>query len=151
MQHPVAQTAHPALPLTDPLASVRPMQKVRGIGGVFFKAKDPKALSGWYRDVLGLGVESWGGACFPWEALNGSDGAGTVWSPFSQDSKYFAPSEKPFMFNFVVDDLDAMLAQARAAGAAVDEKIMDDDNGRFGWLMDPEGNRIELWQPRKAA
>jgi predicted enzyme related to lactoylglutathione lyase len=127
------------------------MQKVRGIGGVFFKAADPKALSSWYRDALGLDVESWGGVFFRWDAQKGADGAGTVWSPFSQDTKYFAPSEKPYMFNFVVDDLDAMLAQARAAGAVVDEKINDDDNGRFGWLMDPEGNRVELWQPRAPA
>ncbi len=127
------------------------MQSVRGIGGVFFKAVDPKALSAWYRDVLGLSTEPWGGAIFRWDALKGSDGAGTVWSPFSQETSYFAPSQKPFMFNFVVDDLDAMLAQARAAGAAVEDKILDDDNGRFGWLMDPEGNRVELWQPRQAA
>jgi predicted enzyme related to lactoylglutathione lyase len=127
------------------------MQKVRGIGGVFFKAVDPKALSAWYRDVLGFSVEVWGGAVFPWDALKGDDGAATVWSPFSADSSYFSPSQKPFMFNFVVEDLDAMLAQARAAGAAVEDKILDEDNGRFGWLMDPEGNRIELWQPRKCA
>lgn len=116
---------------------------------MFFKAVDPKALSTWYRDVLGLHVEPWGGVCFRWDALNGVDGAATVWSPFSQDTDYFAPSQKPYMFNFVVDDLDAMLAQARAAGAVVDEKILDEENGRFGWLMDPEGNRIELWQPRR--
>lgn len=127
------------------------MQRVRGIGGVFFKAADPKALSAWYRDVLGVKTEDWGGAFFRWDALNGSDGAGTVWSPFSQETKYFAPSQKPYMFNFVVDDLDAMLTQARAAGAVVEDKIMDEDNGRFGWIMDPEGNRLELWQPRKAA
>lgn len=127
------------------------MQKVRGIGGIFFKATDPKALSAWYRDVLGLGVEPWGGAFFQWDALKRDAGAGTVWSPFSQDSGYFAPSQKPYMFNFVVDDLDAMLAQARAAGAVVDDKVLDEENGRFGWLMDPEGNRVELWQPRAAA
>lgn len=125
------------------------MQRVRGIGGVFFKAQDPKALSTWYRDALGLNVEAWGGVFFPWAGLEGRGGAGTVWSPFSQESNYFAPSQKPYMFNFVVDDLDAMLAQARAAGAVVDDKITDEENGRFGWLMDPEGNRVELWQPRE--
>lgn len=127
------------------------MQKVRGIGGVFFKAKDPKALSAWYKDALGIGVESWGGAVFRWSELDKSSGAGTVWSPFSEDTKYFAPSQKPFMLNFVVDDLDAMLAQLRAAGAVIDDKISDDDNGRFGWFLDPEGNRVELWQPKQAA
>jgi len=127
------------------------MQKVRGIGGVFFKAKDPKALSAWYKDALGVSVESWGGAFFQWSALDHSGGAGTVWSPFSEDTKYFAPSQKPFMLNFVVDDLDAMLAQLRAAGAAVDDKVSDESNGRFGWFLDPEGNRIELWQPKEQA
>lgn len=126
------------------------MQRVRGIGGVFFKAADPKALSAWYRDVLGLPIEAWGGVFFPWSSLKGDDGAGTVWSPFSLESNYFAPSQKPFMLNFVVDDLDAMLAQARAAGAVVDDKVTEEDHGRFGWLLDPEGNRIELWQPTTA-
>ena len=125
------------------------MQHVRGIGGVFFKASDPKSLSAWYERVLGVPLETWGGAIFRWKALgDGPPGAVTVWSAFSSDTKYFAPSEKPFMINFVVDDLDAMLAQARAAGAQVDDKVMDEDNGRFGWLMDPDGNRIELWEPR---
>ena len=124
------------------------MQHVRGIGGVFFKASDPKGLATWYERVLGVPLESWGGAIFRWSS-GGPPGAVTVWSAFSSDTKYFAPSEKPFMINFVVDDLDAMLAQARAAGAQVDDKVMDEDNGRFGWLMDPEGNRIELWEPRE--
>jgi predicted enzyme related to lactoylglutathione lyase len=127
------------------------MEQVQGIGGVFFKANDPKALSAWYRDALGVPIEVWGGAVFRWQALPADIGAGTVWSPFAQNTTYFAPSEKPFMLNFVVRDLDAMLAQARAAGAKVDEKITDDDHGRFGWLLDPEGNRIELWQPRTPA
>jgi predicted enzyme related to lactoylglutathione lyase len=124
------------------------MEHVRGIGGVFFKATDPGALSAWYRDVLGVPVEVWGGAAFRWDALDARGGAATVWSPFQASTTYFAPSEKPFMINFVVSDLDAMLAQARAAGATVDDNTTTEDNGRFGWLMDPEGNRIELWQPR---
>ncbi len=117
---------------------------------MFFKASDPKALASWYERVLGVPLESWGGAIFRWKALgDGPPGAVTVWSAFSADTKYFAPSEKPFMINFVVDDLDAMLAQARAAGAQVDDKVMDEDNGRFGWLLDPDGNRVELWEPRE--
>ncbi len=116
---------------------------------MFFKARDPKGLAAWYERVLGVPVESWGGAFFGWSALDARGGAGTVWSPFAEDTSHFSPSTKPWMLNFVVDDLDAMLAQARAAGAAVDEKVTTEDNGRFGWLMDPEGNRIELWEPRE--
>lgn len=125
------------------------MQRVRGIGGFFFKAKNPAALSAWYQESLGLRIEPWGGAFFPWNTLDGSAGAGTVWAPFAEDTSHFAPSQKPFMLNFVVDDLDAMLAQLRAAGVAVDDKTSDDSNGRFGWFLDPEGNRVELWQPQK--
>ena len=127
------------------------MERVRGIGGVFFKARDPKALSAWYAQVLGVPVGEWGGAFFVWDAMDTSGGAGTVWAPFPDDTDYFAPSTQPYMVNFVVDDLDAMLDQARAAGAAVDETVSDELNGRFGWLMDPEGNRVELWQPRAPA
>jgi predicted enzyme related to lactoylglutathione lyase len=124
------------------------MERVRGIGGVFFKARDPKALSAWYRDVLGVDIKAWGGAVFRWKELDAKGGAGTVFSPFSAETTYFLPSDKPYMFNFVVDDLDAMLAQVRASGAVVDEKITEEDNGKFGWVMDPDGNRVELWEPR---
>ena len=126
------------------------MQRVRGVGGVFFKAVDPERLSKWYRDILGLPIEPFGGAFFRWSQLDASKGAGTVFSPFKADTEYFSPSEKPFMINFVVDDLDAMLKQARDAGAVVDDKITEESYGKFGWLMDPEGNRIELWQPLEA-
>ncbi len=126
------------------------MQRVRGVGGVFFKAVDPERLSKWYRDILGIPMEPFGGAFFRWSQLDASKGAGTVFSPFKADTEYFSPSEKPFMINFVVDDLDAMLKQARDAGAVVDDKITEESYGKFGWLMDPEGNRIELWQPLEA-
>ena len=126
------------------------MQHVRGVGGVFFKAVDPERLSKWYRDILGIPMEPFGGAFFRWSQLDASKGAGTVFSPFKSDTEYFSPSEKPFMFNFVVDDLDAMLKQARDAGAVVDDKITEESYGKFGWIMDPEGNRIELWQPLEA-
>lgn len=126
------------------------MQRVRGVGGVFFKAVDPERLSKWYRDILGIPMEPFGGAFFRWSQLDASKGAGTVFSPFKADTEYFSPSEKPFMINFVVDDLDAMLKQARDAGAVVDDKITEESSGKFGWLMDPEGNRIELWQPLEA-
>ena len=125
------------------------MQRVRGIGGVFFKARDRAALAAWYRDHLGVPVEDWGGARFVWAEHDPAD-ACTVWNPFAADTAYFAPSQASFMFNFRVDDLDAMLAQLRAAGAEVDERIEDSEYGRFGWVMDPEGNRVELWQPPPA-
>ncbi len=124
------------------------MEKVTGIGGIFFKANDPKKLSEWYRDFLGMPIEDWGGAIFPWhEASLPKRSAFTVWSPFAVDTDYFLPSDKPFMLNLRVADRDAMLKQLRRMGAAVDERIQDSADGRFGWVMDPEGNRIELWEP----
>ena len=124
------------------------MEKVTGIGGVFFKAKDPKGLTAWYRDRLGLPVTEHGIVVFRWrEEGEAGRAAATAWSVMSQDTKHFEPSAKPFMFNYRVRDLDAMLAQLRQAGAEVDPKIDESEFGRFGWVMDPEGNRIELWQP----
>jgi predicted enzyme related to lactoylglutathione lyase len=125
------------------------MQRVRGIGGVFFKATDPKALAAWYARALGVPVETWGGAVFGWATLDARGGAGTVWSAFPADTTYLG--QRAFMINFVVDDLDAILAQARAAGATVEGNIGEEANGRFGWLTDPEGNRVELWQPIEPA
>ena len=136
------------------------MQRVRGIGGVFFKSEDPEKLQAWYRDILGIQIDSHGGtrqhqpgllrrgAFFRWSALDTSNGAGTVFAPFKADTEYFSPSQKPFMVNFVVDNLDAMLAQARQGGAVVEDKITEESYGKFGWLLDPEGNKIELWEPR---
>ncbi len=123
------------------------MERVRGIGGIFFKAKDPKALSAWYAEKLGVPVEGYGGASFRWKDDDLDGNATTVWSPFSLDSTYFSPSTKPFMLNFRVKSLDRMLEQLRAAGAKVDEKTEVSEFGRFGWVMDPEGNRVELWEP----
>lgn len=123
------------------------MERVRGIGGIFFKARDPKALSAWYRDNLGIPTEDWGGARLIWKQDDERGDAFTVWSPFSADTTYFAPSEASFMVNFRVEDLDAMLAQLRARGAKVDEKVEESEFGKFGWVFDPEGNKIELWQP----
>lgn len=119
------------------------MAKVIGFGGVFFKARDAKALRAWYAEHLGMDVSDFGAMFDEDEARPGC----TLWSPFAQDSDYFKPSDKPYMFNFRVDDLDALLAKLRAAGVEVDEKVQADDYGRFGWIMDPEGTRIELWQP----
>ena len=124
------------------------MERVRGIGGIFFKAKDKTALAEWYRKHLGVPVEpEWGGASFGWRDNDPQGDACTIWSPFAEDTTYFAPSTQPFMLNFRVSDLDAMLAQLRAGGCEVDDRVEESEFGRFGWVMDPEGTRIELWQP----
>ncbi|MCB9898117.1 MAG: VOC family protein [Planctomycetes bacterium] len=124
------------------------MNRVTGIGGVFFKAKDPKALAAWYRDHLGMNVEDWGGVAFRWVTESNPSGTGTtVWSPFKADTTYFAPSQASFMVNYRVEDLDAVLAALRAEGCQVDDKVEESEFGRFGWVIDPEGNKVELWQP----
>ena len=120
------------------------MARVLGIGGVFFRSKDPEKLGAWYARWLGVPVEHPWGASFQPADLPGK--AVGVWAPFAQDTDYFAP-EKSFMFNLVVDDLDGALAQAKEGGAEVEEKIEDMEYGRFGWFFDPEGNKVELWEP----
>jgi predicted enzyme related to lactoylglutathione lyase len=125
------------------------MEKVNGIGGIFFKSDDAPALRDWYRDHLGIAVDDYGGVSFEWREKENPDVVGmTVWSPFPSTTKYFEPTRAPFMINYRVSDLDAMLAQLRNAGAIVDEKIEDTDYGKFGWATDPDGNRFELWQPK---
>jgi catechol 2,3-dioxygenase-like lactoylglutathione lyase family enzyme len=121
---------------------------VTGIGGVFFKAKDPKALAAWYRDVLGLPVQAWGGAALHYDAPGHPPAA--AWSAFAASSSYFAPSTSEFMIDYAVDDLDAILKRLRDKGVAI-LKQADDDNGRFAWILDPEGHKVELWEPRRAA
>ena len=115
------------------------MEHVLGIGGVFFRASDPEGLRAWY--AANLGVE---------EMLVAESGDRTVWSAFEADTEYFGRDDQQAMFNYRVRDLDAMLAQLRAAGASVDEKVEEYEYGRFGWATDPEGNRFELWEPRGA-
>ncbi len=124
------------------------MNRVTGIGGVFFKAKDPKALGAWYAEHLGIPVQDWGGAAFRWGSPENPATAGTtIWSPFSEDTAYFAPSTASFMVNFRVDDLHALLAALRSEGCQVDDKVEESEYGKFGWVVDPEGNKVELWQP----
>ncbi len=124
------------------------MEKVKGFGGVFFKANDPDALAKWYREHLGLKVEDFGGVVFKWRDQEDPTQEGySLWSMFKASSEYFGPGPHAYMFNFRVDDLDAMLAQLRALGAQVEDKIEESEFGRFGWVTDPEGRRIELWQP----
>jgi predicted enzyme related to lactoylglutathione lyase len=124
------------------------MKRVSGIGGIFFKSKDPKALGEWYRTHLGLEVEEWGGVAFKWVTPDNLTGTGTtIWNPFKDDTSYFAPSHASFMINFRVSDLHPLLAALRAEGCEVDVKVEESEYGKFGWVQDPEGNRIELWQP----
>lgn len=126
------------------------MAKVLGIGGVFFKSKDPAALTQWYKDVIGLHVHDWGGVFLTPEAMAAHPGAGTVFAPFKAETTYFAPSTKDFMINFAVDDLDGVLESCARHG--VDAKVLPDEpNGRFAHILDPEGNKIELWQPKPMA
>lgn len=123
------------------------MAKVLGIGGVFFKTGDPQGLGAWYRDWLGVPIdETYGGASF----VPGRMPAGgySVWAPFDASTSYFQPSGKPYMFNLVVDDLDGALAQVSEGGAEVVGDIEEYDYGRFGWFVDPDGNKVELWEPR---
>jgi predicted enzyme related to lactoylglutathione lyase len=124
------------------------MKRVTGIGGIFFKSKDPKALGAWYQTHLGIAVQPWGGAAFQWKGADNAEGVGsTIWSPFAADTSYFAPSTAPFMINYRVDDLHTLLAVLRAEGVQVDDKIEESEYGKFGWVIDPEGNKLELWQP----
>ena len=124
------------------------MQRVTGIGGIFFKARDPKALAAWYREHLGIPVEEWGGAAFRWAGDSNPGSVGTtIWNPFNADTTYFAPSEAGFMVNYRVADLHALLAALRAEGVEVVGDPQDSEYGKFGWVLDPEGNKLELWEP----
>lgn len=123
------------------------MKRVTGIGGIFFKARDPKALGAWYKAHLGIDVQDWGGAAFQWKGEGNPDGTGTtVWSPFAADTKYFEPGSASFMINYRVADLHALLATLRAEGVQVEDKVQESEYGKFGWIVDPEGNKIELWE-----
>jgi predicted enzyme related to lactoylglutathione lyase len=121
------------------------MRRVIGLGGVFFKARDPEALYAWYEKHLGIKRDDSHSAMF----FNKGDEDGLiVWSIFPADTKYFEPSQSPLMINYRVENLDALLAALTAEGVQVDPKREEHDYGKFGWIMDPEGNRIELWEPK---
>jgi catechol 2,3-dioxygenase-like lactoylglutathione lyase family enzyme len=122
------------------------MKRVTGIGGIFFKAQDPKAMKDWYRTHLGVDAGDYG-ASFHWREADDPEKRGeTVWTVFPHDTKYFDPGTSPFMINYRVEDLHALVAVLREEGVTV-EKVDDSDYGRFAWISDPEGNRIELWEP----
>jgi predicted enzyme related to lactoylglutathione lyase len=124
------------------------MAKVLGIGGVFLKSDNPEQLLTWYEQQLGVKRSFPGGVVFPWRHADTPDKQGmTVWSLFPKDTAYFGPSNQTVMVNYIVDDLEGMLQSLREAGVQVDERRETSEYGKFGWATDPEGNRIELWQP----
>jgi catechol 2,3-dioxygenase-like lactoylglutathione lyase family enzyme len=124
-----------------------PPGRITGIGGIFVVSKNPKALAAWYRDVLGIPLEPWGGATFRYNATGHP--AVAVWNAFPEGESYLAPSRRDFMLDFAVDDLDAFLTRLEATGVAILNRDDSDPNGKFAWILDPDGTKIELWQPMK--
>jgi predicted enzyme related to lactoylglutathione lyase len=124
------------------------MKRVTGIGGIFIKSSDPQRLREWYRRHLGIDFEEWGGLAFNWKSDENPSGTGTtVWNVFDGASNYFEPSKSPFMVNYRVADLRALVAALRAEGCQVMDKVDESEYGKFGWVVDPDGNKIELWEP----
>lgn len=124
------------------------MKRVTGLGGVFFRSRDQKASLEWYRKHLGIDSTEWGGFAFQWREKEQPEEVGyTVWSVFPEDTKHFAPSESPFMLNFRVDDMDGLIAALKKEGVEVVGDIEQHENGKFAWILDPEGRKIELWEP----
>lgn len=130
-------------------ARAEPAGHVTGVGGVFFKARDPKALAAWYHDVLGLPLQPWGGAALRYDAPDHPPAL--IWNAFPASTTYFAPSTAAFMIDYAVDDLDAFVARLHDKGVAVLKRDDSDPSGRFAWIVDPEGNKIELWEPPRHA
>lgn len=124
------------------------MKRVTGIGGVFFNARDPVSLRAWYKEHLGIDVQEWGGTAFKWADAQGRPTAGTtIWSIGDASGDYFAPSKSPFMVNYRVENVHALVVALRAEGCNVLEKIDESEHGKFAWVIDPEGNKVELWEP----
>ena len=125
------------------------MAKVTGIGGVFFKSThDNAALAAWYRQHLGMPLEAWGGAILKWPEDRAEDGGLTVWHVAEKDSQWFSPSRGSFMINYRVDNLLELLAQLRASGIEALQGPESHENGKFAWILDPDGNKVELWEPK---
>jgi len=121
---------------------------VTGVGGVFVKSKDPETLSEWYKEVLGLDVKPWGGAALPFDAPGHPPKVS--WAAFAASSDHMSPSTREFMINFAVDDMDAIIARLTAHGVPIVKRDDNDDFGRFAWIKDPDGTKIELWQPKRS-
>ena len=126
----------------------RSMAKITGIGGVFFQSKDSKALAEWYQKVLGLTLEPWGGAILRWKEDKAEDGGCTVWNAMAKGSEKFAPSQSGFMFNYRIDDMAKMIEQIKANGVSILQGPESHENGKFLWIVDPDGNKVELWEPK---
>ena len=125
------------------------MAKVTGIGGVFFKSRgDHAALAAWYKKHLGLTLEDWGGAILKWPDDKADDKGQTVWHVAGKDSKWFSPSASSFMINYRVDNLDELVEQLRAGGVKIVQGPDSAENGKFAWIMDPDENKVELWEPK---
>ena len=124
-------------------------KRVTGIGGLFFKTKNPKASRDWYKKHLGFNTDDYG-CTFWWKDKGGKD-CTTQWSPFANDTKYFEPSKKDFMFNYRVENLKELLEELKQKGVTVLDKVEEYDYGKFGWIIDLDGNKIELWEPNDAA
>ncbi|NRA67129.1 MAG: VOC family protein [Pseudobacteriovorax sp.] len=124
------------------------MAKVTGIGGVFFKAKDPKALNQWYETHLGFQFQPFGGSVFAWPEDKADDKGLTVWCTAKSDTEWFAPSESSFMINYRVDNLEELLAKLKEAGVPILKGPEVHENGSFAWILDPEHNKVELWEPK---
>lgn len=120
-------------------------KRVTGLGGFFFKAKDPDSIKNWYNRHLGLDTNEYG-FTFRWKDKDGKDGL-TQWSPMPEDTEYYKPSGKPFMMNFRVENLEGLLKALKEEGVEIVGEMVTYDYGKFGWIMDPEGNKIELWEP----
>ena len=124
------------------------MAKVTGIGGVFLKsAGKGSELASWYQKNLGLSLESWGGAVLRWPDDKAEDGGQTVWSSADSDTKWFSPSASSFMINYRVDNMDELLEQLKQNGVEIEKGPESHENGKFAWIMDPDGNKLELWEP----
>ena len=124
------------------------MRRVTGIGGIFMSAKDPQVMREWYKKHLGIDVQAWGGAAFTWADADGNPIKGTTaWQIGPADGKHFAPSKSTFMVNYRVEDLAGLLKTLREEGCNVLDKTDDSEYGKFGWVMDPEDNKVELWEP----
>ncbi|WP_405208547.1 VOC family protein [Aquimarina sp. LLG6339-5] len=121
------------------------MKRVTGLGGFFFRTKDPKTTKEWYGKHLGLPVDDYG-CTFWWKDKDGND-CSTQWSPFKEDTNYFSPSKKEFMMNFRVENLVELLKVLKEEGVKIVGEIEEYEYGKFGWILDPEGNKIELWEP----
>lgn len=127
----------------------QPVGRVTGIGGVFVRSSNPKRLTAWYQEFLGFDVSSYGGVNFLWSDEIPAGTGMTVWSAFAEDTKYFGPGKQQMMLNFRVDHLDMLLAKLREAGVEIIAHQEEYEYGRFAWIVDCDGNRVELWEPRQ--